>query len=90
MEGGLGSLYTFLVSFFTSSFLLLAPTWAKYAITFFVFSVLPAPDSPLGPPSMIQVLKGRVKKGAKKQKENENIDWLVLEDARRVSGLDVG
>jgi hypothetical protein len=30
-----------------SSFFWLAPTVAKYAITFFVFSVLPAPDSPL-------------------------------------------
>lgn len=28
-------------------FLVLAPTVAKYAITFFVFSVFPAPDSPL-------------------------------------------
>lgn len=41
------------VPFFTfspgagSSFLVEAPTVAKYAMTFFVFSVLPAPDSPL-------------------------------------------
>lgn len=31
----------------SSSFLVLAPTVAKYAITFLVFSVFPAPDSPL-------------------------------------------
>lgn len=31
----------------SEGFLVLAPTVAKYAITFFVFSVFPAPDSPL-------------------------------------------
>lgn len=31
----------------SADFLVEAPTVAKYAITFFVFSVLPAPDSPL-------------------------------------------
>lgn len=35
-------------SFFSSpGFFAAAPTFAKYAITFFVFSVFPAPDSPL-------------------------------------------
>ena len=40
--------YTFLESPSSSSgFLEAAATWAKYEITFLVFSVLPAPDSPL-------------------------------------------
>jgi len=39
--------YTFADSSSKMSFFPHAATWAKYEMTFFVFSVLPAPDSPL-------------------------------------------
>lgn len=38
---------TFFSSGSSSFFPLAAATWAKYEITFLVFSVFPAPDSPL-------------------------------------------
>lgn len=45
-------------SWVAASFLVEAPTVAKYAITFFVFSVFPAPDSPLLDKFVVRFLWG--------------------------------
>jgi hypothetical protein len=47
-EASYAYIWHFIITpFEATAFVWLAPTIAKYDITFFVFSVLPAPDSPV-------------------------------------------